>query len=75
MEDGAARLGMEVGTLKAAIYRLRGRFRERLRAAVAKTVAAPHEVDEELAYLRALLLEEFRNPERQNRNSHGNESE
>lgn len=74
MEEGAALLGMEIGTLKAAIHRLRGRFRERLRAAVARTVAAPHEVDEELAYLRTLLLEEMCNPEPQNRKNqeHGN---
>jgi RNA polymerase sigma-70 factor (ECF subfamily) len=75
MEDGAARLDMEVGALKAAIHRLRGRFRERLRASVARTVAAPHEVDEELAYLRTLLFEELCNPDRLNRKNHGNESD
>jgi hypothetical protein len=34
------------------IYRLRGRYRALLREEVARTVATPTEVDEELRYLR-----------------------
>jgi DNA-directed RNA polymerase specialized sigma24 family protein len=54
-EDAAARLGLSLSALKAAVHRLRQRFREVLRSAVARTVSAPHEVDEELRYLAALL--------------------
>jgi RNA polymerase sigma-70 factor (ECF subfamily) len=54
--DTAAReLAVESATLKTWVQRLRGRFRELLRASVARTVSAPHEVDDELAYLRKLL--------------------
>ncbi len=56
LDDAALRLGVNVNALKASVHRLRQRFRELLRATVARTVSAPHEVDEELAYLRSLLL-------------------
>ena len=49
-------LGTNVNAVKSSIHRLRERFRELLRAAVARTVSAPHEVDEELLYLRSLLF-------------------
>ncbi|MBL9146921.1 MAG: hypothetical protein JNM99_24775 [Verrucomicrobiaceae bacterium] len=55
-EDLSARLGQPVPALKTKVHRLRVRFRELLRSAVARTVSAPHEVDEELAYLRSLLV-------------------
>ena len=48
-------LNLSLGTLKTAIHRLRGRYRALLREEVARTVAAPAEVDEELRYLRAAL--------------------
>jgi DNA-directed RNA polymerase specialized sigma24 family protein len=54
-EDLSARLAQPVAALKTKVHRLRGRFRELLRTAVARTVSDPHEVDEELAYLRSLL--------------------
>jgi RNA polymerase sigma-70 factor (ECF subfamily) len=56
LEEAARRMDTSVGAVKAAVHRLRERFRELLRAAVAATVAAPHEVDEELLYLRSLML-------------------
>lgn len=56
LEDAAAALGTNVNAFKAALHRLRERFRELLRTEVAKTVSAPHEVEEELLYLRSLLL-------------------
>ncbi len=56
LEAAAVRLDTNVGAVKSAVHRLRMRFRETLRAAVACTVSAPHEVDEELRYLHALLL-------------------
>lgn len=57
LEEAAAGLGTNVNALKAALHRLRERFRELLRTEVAKTVSAPHEVEEELQYLRSLLLQ------------------
>ncbi|MBK8035636.1 MAG: sigma-70 family RNA polymerase sigma factor [Verrucomicrobiaceae bacterium] len=56
LEDAAAALGTNVNAFKAALHRLRERFRELLRTEVARTVSAPHEVEEELQYLRSLLL-------------------
>jgi hypothetical protein len=48
-------LSMSLGALKTIIHRLRGRYRALLREEVARTVAAPAEVDEELRYLRSAL--------------------
>jgi RNA polymerase sigma-70 factor (ECF subfamily) len=56
LEDAAERLGSNVNAVKAAVHRLRERFRELVRSAVARSVSAPHEVEEELVYLRSLLL-------------------
>ena len=55
-EDAALELGLSLTALKAAVHRLRQHFRAVLRAAVARTVSAPHEVDEELRYLGTLLI-------------------
>lgn len=49
-EVGAA-LGLTEGTVKQEVFRLRRRFGELLREAVAQTVAHPDEVDEEIQYL------------------------
>jgi len=54
-EDLSVKLGQPAAALKTRVHRMRQRFRELLRSAVARTVSAPHEVDEELAYLRTLL--------------------
>jgi len=51
----AAELGMSEGAVKAAIHRLRQHYRERLRAEIANTVAAPSEVEDELRHLFAAL--------------------
>jgi RNA polymerase sigma-70 factor (ECF subfamily) len=56
LEAAATELGSHVGAVKSAIFRLREKFRETLRASVACTVSAPHEVEEELQYLRSVLL-------------------
>ena len=53
--DVAVPLGLTEGAVKVAVHRLRGRYRELLRAEVAKTVATPGEVEEELRYLIAVL--------------------
>lgn len=48
-------LGFSEGGSKKEVFRIRERFRELLRAEVGRTVDAPHEIDEELAYLRSAL--------------------
>jgi DNA-directed RNA polymerase specialized sigma24 family protein len=48
-------LNMSLGSLKTAVHRLRGRYGALLREEVARTVAAPVEIDEELRYLRSAL--------------------
>jgi len=53
--DAASQLGLTEGALKVAVHRLRGRYRELLRAEIAKTVETPGEVDEELQHLIAVL--------------------
>ena len=51
----AAQLGMTDGAVRMAVSRLRERYRQCLKDEIAKTVAAPAEVDEELRHLfRAL---------------------
>jgi RNA polymerase sigma-70 factor (ECF subfamily) len=47
----AAALGMSEAAVKVAVHRLRGRFRERLRAEIAQTVASPDDVDDEIRSL------------------------
>ena len=51
----AGALNLSLGAIKTAIHRLRGRYRTLLREEVARTVATPVEVDEELRYLRVAL--------------------
>jgi RNA polymerase sigma-70 factor (ECF subfamily) len=55
-EAAAQALGCSAQSLKASVHRIRQRYREVLRAEVARTVSAPHEVDEELRYLGRLLI-------------------
>jgi DNA-directed RNA polymerase specialized sigma24 family protein len=54
-QAAAAQLGLAEGAVKVAVHRLRGRYRELLRAEVANTVADPNEVDRELRHLMAVL--------------------
>lgn len=53
--ETAARLGLPFATLRTHIRRLRERYREVLRAEVARTVATPAEVDDELRHLCEVL--------------------
>jgi RNA polymerase sigma-70 factor (ECF subfamily) len=54
--DEAARLlGKSEGVVKSQVHRMRTRFRDVLRASVARTVSVAHEVDDELAYLHRVL--------------------
>jgi RNA polymerase sigma-70 factor (ECF subfamily) len=54
----AADLSMTEGALKVAVHRLRRRYRELLRAAIAQTVADPAEVEDEICELFAALASE-----------------
>lgn len=51
----ATQLGMTEGAVKVAVHRLRQRYRDRLRAAIADTVADPAQVDDEVRDLFAAL--------------------
>jgi RNA polymerase sigma factor (sigma-70 family) len=53
--QAAERLGLSESAVKSAIFRLRQRHRELLREEVAKTVATPAEVNEEIRYLISVL--------------------
>ena len=53
--ETAARLGMTEGALKAAVHRLRQRYRGLLRAEIAETVNTRAEIDDEMRYLVAIL--------------------
>jgi RNA polymerase sigma-70 factor (ECF subfamily) len=54
-EEKARNLGITLPAVKTEIHRLRGSFRASLRMEIGQTVSAPHEVDEELRHLRAVL--------------------
>jgi DNA-directed RNA polymerase specialized sigma24 family protein len=47
----AQQLGMNVGAVKVAVHRMRGRYRKLLRSEIALTVDSPREVDEEIMHL------------------------
>ena len=49
------RLGVATGTLAVQVHRLRERYRQLIRCAVAQTVASPLEIDEEMRHLLAAL--------------------
>jgi RNA polymerase sigma factor (sigma-70 family) len=56
--DVAKTLGMSEGALRVAVHRLRGRFRDQLRAHIAQTLAHPEDpgtVEEEIRYLMSVL--------------------
>ena len=54
-DDTSARTGLPRATVKTHVHRLRQRYREIVRREIARTVSAPHEVDEELHYLCNIL--------------------
>jgi RNA polymerase sigma-70 factor (ECF subfamily) len=54
-QEMAVELGMTEGAVKVAAHRLRRRYRGRLRAAIAETVASPEEVEAEIRDLFAVL--------------------
>lgn len=54
-EEVADRLNLPLNTVHTKIRRIRARLQELVRAGVARTVSAPHEIDDEIAHLRAVL--------------------
>ena len=55
-EAAAAKLGITEGAMKMEVLRWRRRLGEQVRREIAITVSSPHEIEEELQYLRELLL-------------------
>ena len=51
----AAQVGMSEGAVKAAVHRLRGRYREVLYEEIANTVSSPEEVGDEIRHLFKVL--------------------
>lgn len=60
-EHAAGKLGSTVPAFKSEVHRLRLRFRALIRAEVAATVSAPHEVESELAHLQSVLMDRGQN--------------
>jgi hypothetical protein len=54
---GADALGLSEGAVKVALHRLRRRYRDALRAAIAETVEGPDLVDDEIRHLLEALSE------------------
>lgn len=54
-EQTATKLGIAAGAVKVAVHRLRQKYRDALRAAIAQTVIAPADVESELQTLLAAL--------------------
>ena len=49
--EAAGELGLSEGAMKAAVHRLRERYRVLLRDEIAQTVTDPQQVEEEMRYL------------------------
>jgi RNA polymerase sigma-70 factor (ECF subfamily) len=62
--EAAAHAGLSVAALNSHVHRMRRQFRDAVCAEVTATVSAPHEVDDEIAYLYRVLMDrgtEFQN--------------
>lgn len=55
MAEAGASIGLSEGAVKVAVHRLRQRYRDCLRQAIAQTVLTPAEVDEEVRQLFAVF--------------------
>ena len=56
-EESAERAGLSLAALNSQVHRMRRQFRDAVRTEVASTVSAPHEIEEEIAYLYRLLMD------------------
>jgi len=54
-DEASARTGLPRATVKTHVHRLRQRYREIVRREIARTVSAPHEINEELHHLCNVL--------------------
>lgn len=54
-DETAAHLGISVGAVKAAVHRMRQRFRSLLRSEISDTVNTSSEIDDEMRHLVAVL--------------------
>jgi len=54
-EEAACSLGSSIGALRTAVSRLRKQFGEQIRFEIARTVSAPHLIEDEFQYLRSVL--------------------
>jgi len=54
-DDASARTGLPRATVKTHVHRLRQRYRDIVRREIARTVSAPHEIEEELHHLCNVL--------------------
>ena len=55
-ESAAAQLRTTPKALRVEVHRVRRQFRELLRREVARTVSAPHEIEEELQHIKNVLM-------------------
>jgi RNA polymerase sigma factor (sigma-70 family) len=55
LDEAAAALHLNAGALRTAVSRIRKQFAEHVRLEIARTVSAPHEIDEEFRHLRSVL--------------------
>ncbi len=55
-ESASALVGMTPGALRTEVSRARRQFRILLKREVARTVSAPHEIEEELKHIKQVLL-------------------
>jgi RNA polymerase sigma-70 factor (ECF subfamily) len=56
-ETAAHQVGLSLAAFKSEVHRLRLRLRELIRAEVAQTVSAPHEIEAEIAHLGRVLMD------------------
>lgn len=63
-QDVAKQMGISLGAVKTQIHRLRRRFATAVRSEIMQTVAAPHEVDNELRQLRDVFTRLAEEPAR-----------
>jgi len=56
-DETSARMDLPRATVKTHVHRLRQRYREIVRREIARTVSAPHEIDEELHHLCKVLAQ------------------
>lgn len=54
-EEAARALDSSIGALRTAVSRLRKQFGDQIRLEIARTVSAPHLIEEEFRYLRSVM--------------------